>query len=101
MSSGTESSTYRRAAYLEAKRLGTAPPAATVPQPIPKHALTPEFRRAKQLEARRLGLAEPNFGPEFSNKPAWTSAANTPMSAAEIARNLWLSDMPSGFKMKE
>jgi hypothetical protein len=62
MSQGTESTTYRRAAYLEAKRLGVAPP-QFVPQPIPAKSLTPEFRRAKQLEAQRLGLPEPNFGP--------------------------------------
>jgi hypothetical protein len=67
--SGTESSTYRRAAMLQAKRLGTAPP-AFVSQPIPARSLTPEFRRAKQLEARRLGLPEPDFGPGFSNKAA-------------------------------
>jgi hypothetical protein len=85
MSSGTESSTYRRAAMLQAKRLGTAPPAPFVAQPIPARCLTLEFRRPKQLEARRLGLPEPDFGAGFSNKPA-------------SAPDPWATDLPSGLK---
>jgi hypothetical protein len=87
MSSGVESSTYRRAAMLQARRLGTAPPPPVVPQPIPARCLTPEFRRAKQLEARRLGLPEPNFGPGFSNPPA-----------APAPFDPWDTDLPSGLK---
>jgi hypothetical protein len=60
MSQGTQSSTYRRAAYLQAKRLGQPLPAA--PTPAPSKPLSSEHRRALQHQAQRLGLPAPGQG---------------------------------------
>jgi hypothetical protein len=59
MSQGYESSTYKRAAYLQAKRLGQPLPAAL--PPAPSKPLSPEYRRALQHQAARLNLPSPHF----------------------------------------
>src|ERR1019366_7472017 len=68
MSQGTESSTYRRAAYLQAKRLGQPLPAA--PPPAPSKPLSAEYRRALQHQAHRLNLPEPRFDRDGREIPA-------------------------------
>jgi hypothetical protein len=59
MSQGTESTTYRRAKELEAKRLGLAPPAS--PPRGPSKPLSPEYRLALMRQAQRLNLPAPIF----------------------------------------
>ena len=74
MSQGTESSTYRRAKYLEAQRLGLPPPAA--PAPGPSKPLSPEYRRALQHQAQRLNQPMPTFDRDGRETAAPAAAAS-------------------------
>jgi hypothetical protein len=87
MSQGIESSTYRRAAYLQAKRLGQPLPAA--PPPAPSKPLSPEYRRALQHQAQRLNLPAPRFDCDGREIP--------PPAAATLACDPWAgAGLPNG-----
>jgi hypothetical protein len=68
MSQGTESSTYRRAKELEARRLGLPLPAAAPRGPSKK--LSPEYRLALIRQAQRLGMPAPIFDRDGREVPA-------------------------------
>jgi hypothetical protein len=82
MSQGTQSSTYRRAAYLQAQRLGLPLPAS--PPPGPSKVLSPEYRRALMHQAQRLNLPMPTFDREGRELPALANGqSGSPRSEAD------------------
>ena len=93
MSQGTQSSTYRRAAYLQAQRLGQPLPAS--PPPAPSKPLSPEYRRALMHQAQRLGLPDPIFDREGRQLPELAAGqSGRPWTEADR----FLQDVGSGFK---
>jgi hypothetical protein len=94
MSQGTESSTYRRAKQLEAKRLGIAPPPPPPPGPSPK--LSPEYRLALLRQARRLNLPAPHFDRDGREIPALAAGPSVdPWYGAGLPRTLKRVDTPA------
>jgi hypothetical protein len=84
----TESSTYRRAKYHEAKRLGLPLPAN--PPAGPSKKLSPEYRLALIRQNQRMGIAAPIFDRDGRQLPE--------LASGQTAADAFLADHPGSFK---